>query len=122
MPKHDFTNAYNKWNVNEERRLIRLKLVKDNSFDEISEILKRSPRALKLRFCLIVDKINWKAIKVSAPISVNLNPMEAIVQLLLEGSTPHDIALKWPRQFIDNHTGIVSLWEHLQKKQWRHIS
>ena len=120
MTKHDFTNAYNKWDDVEERRLIRLKLVKGISFDEISEILKRSPMALKLRFCLIVDNINWKAIKVSAPISET--PMEQIVKLLSEGSTPHDIALKFPRQFIDNHTGIVSVWEHRSGRKWRHIS
>ena len=61
MTKYDFTNADNKWDDVEERRLIRL-IVKGISFDEISDILKRSPRAVKLRFCLILDRINWNDI------------------------------------------------------------
>ena len=60
MTKYDFINADNKWDDVEERRLIRL-IVKGISFDEISEIL-RSPRAVKLRFCLILDRINWNDI------------------------------------------------------------
>ena len=61
MTKYDFTNADNKWDDGEERRLIRL-IVKGISFDEISTILHRSPRAAKLRFCLILDRINWNDI------------------------------------------------------------
>lgn len=61
MTKYDFTNADNKWDDVEERRLIRL-IVKGISFDEISDRLKRSPRAVKLRFCLILDRINWNDI------------------------------------------------------------
>lgn len=120
MPQLNYKNAGKPWNSNDERRLITEKLVKDHSFDEISQILLRSPRALKLRFCVIVDRINWKEITVSVPPSVN--PMDQIGQFILEGSTPRDIALNFPRQFIDNHTGVVSLWEHRNERQWRHIS
>ena len=116
MPKHNFSKAYNKWSDIEERRLINLKLVKGEQFDEIAKILHRSPRAVKLRFCLILDRINWNDILIPE------SPIDQVVQLLLEGSTPHDIALKFPRQFIDNHTGIVSVWEHRSGRKWRHIS
>ena len=116
MPKHNFSKAYNKWSDIEERRLINLKLVKGEQFDEISKILHRSQRAVKLRFCLILDRNNWNDILIPE------TPMEQIVKLLFEESTPHDIALKFPRQFIENHTGIISLWQHFNGRKWRYIT
>lgn len=116
MPKHNFSKAYNKWSDIEERRLINLKLVKGEQFDEISKKLHRSKRAVKLRFCLILDRNNWNDILIAE------TPMEQIVKLLSEGSTPHDIALKFPRQFIENHTGIISLWQHFNGRKWRYIT
>tara|TARA_B100001142_G_scaffold179315_1_gene178838 strand:+ start:1585 stop:1947 length:363 start_codon:yes stop_codon:yes gene_type:complete len=119
MKRIDLTNAGKPWTKKQERTLVRLKLVSNYSFDEISIILKRSSRALKLRFCLIVDSIDWQGINSSFPISVD--PMDEIVRLIIAGSTPCDIALKFPRQFVDNHIGIRELWEHTHKKLWRYF-
>ena len=120
VSQSNWSNAGNSWTKLEERNLVGLKLISNRSFDEISTILKRSPRALKLRFSEIIDAIDWQGITASVPAAVD--PMDEIVRLILAGSTPRDVALQFPREFMDNHSGIRALWEHIHSKQWRYNS
>jgi len=116
----NWSNAGSSWTKGEEKYLVELKLISNRKFDEISTILKRSPRAIKLRFSEIIDDIDWQGITASVP--AEANPMDEIVLLILAGSTPADVALQFPKQFLDNHSGIKALWEHHHRKQWRYTS
>ena len=45
--------------------------------------------------------------------------LRAIVRKLSEGGTPFEIAELWPEIFILKSEGIIQLYQHLNKKQWR---
>lgn len=44
---------------------------------------------------------------------------EAVTRMFETGATPRDIAKRYPEYFIQHHAGIVALWEHLNKREWR---
>jgi hypothetical protein len=108
-----------RWTSTEERNLCELKLIQNKSFKEIEGIMLRSERALKLRFCFIVDSIDWSTPKTSASPPVAVDVADDVCRLILDGSTPLDIALQYPRFFILNHEGIIRLYENLARKPWR---
>ena len=110
---------YKRWTPTEERTLCELKLVENKSFKEIESILLRTERALKLRFCFIVESIDWATPQNSASPPVAVDVADEVSRLICDGSTPLDIALQYPRFFILNHSGIIRLFENLARKPWR---
>jgi len=110
---------YKRWTPNEERSLCELILLENKSFKEVESILLRSERALKLRFCFIVDSIDWSTPQNSASPPVAVDPAQEVVRLLLNGSTPRTIALQYPFFYLSNGQQIDLLWETVHRRPWR---
>jgi len=110
---------YKRWTPNEERSLCELILLENKSFKEVERIMLRSQRALKLRFCFIVESIDWATPQNSASPPVAVDPAQEVVRLLLNGSTPRTIALQYPFFYLSNGQQIDLLWETVHRRPWR---
>lgn len=44
---------------------------------------------------------------------------ERAAAMIMSGGTPRTVALQYPSWFVDNHEGIVRLWEVINRKTWR---
>jgi hypothetical protein len=110
---------YKRWTRGEEQTLCELILLENKSFKEVEIIMLRSERALKLRFCFIVDQIDWSKPQTSASPPVAVDPAQEAVRLILNGSTPRTIALQYPLFYLDNGQQIDHLWETVHRRPWR---
>ena len=45
--------------------------------------------------------------------------LERAAAMIMDGGTPRTVALQYPAWFVDNHEGIVCLWEVINRKTWR---
>ena len=115
--------AYRRWNDRERDELVRLLLQDNLIFDHIASILGRSPRALKLEFCNIIEAVDWSNLSpaVRAP-PVNPSPDDIandILAMIRAGSTPVDIMDKYPYFYILHFQAIISMWELANRRTWR---
>jgi len=109
---------YKRWTPNEERSLCELILLENKSFKEVEGIMLRSERALKLRFCFIVDSIDWSSTpNASTPAALDL--ADEIARLILNGSNPRTIARQYPEFYLENGKQIDHLWETAHRRKWR---
>ena len=109
---------YKRWTRGEEQTLCELILLENKSFKEVEIIMLRSERALKLRFCFIVDSIDWSSTpNASTPAALDL--ADEVARLILNGSTPRTIALQYPLFYLDNGQQIDHLWETVHRRPWR---
>ena len=119
------SRAYHRWSPQEERKLVKLKFEDNVSFEEIGRILGRSTRAVKLRFALIVDSIDWSEEDevhwpgISNHDSNHDKTLREIANLVIEGATPRDIALEYPEIFLKYADSIIILYQTLNRKRWR---
>ena len=117
--------SYNRWSLQEERQLVKLRLQDNLPFQEIAELLGRSERAVKLRFALIVDSIDWSeedevhSTGISNHDSNHDKTLREISRLIIEGATPRDIALEYPEIFLKYADSIIILYETVNRKRWR---
>ena len=44
---------------------------------------------------------------------------ERAIRDIMTGGTPRSVAIQFPAWFVDNHTGIIRLWEVVNRKTWR---
>ena len=44
---------------------------------------------------------------------------ERAASMIMNGGTPRTVALQYPAWFVDNHEGIVRLWEVVNRRTWR---
>ena len=44
---------------------------------------------------------------------------ERAASIIMLGGTPHSVAVKFPGWFVNNHHGIIRLWEVINRKTWR---
>ncbi len=44
---------------------------------------------------------------------------ERAATMIMDGGTPRTVALQYPAWFVDNHEGIVRLWEVVNRRTWR---
>ena len=110
--------AYRRWNDRERDELVRLVLQDNLTFDHIASILGRSPRALKLEFCNIIEAVDWSSLSPAVPAAVDPS-LDDVARLVIAGESPADIAIKFPTLFIEYVDGIIQLWQVIHKKQWR---
>ena len=119
------SRAYHRWSPQEERQLVKLKFEDNVSFEEIGRVLGRSTRAVKLRFALIVDSIDWSEedevhiTGISNHDSNHDKTLREICNLVKEGATPRDIALEYPEIFLIYGDSIILLYETINKRRWR---
>ena len=119
------SRSYSRWHPTEERRLVQLRLQDNLPFQEIAELLGRSERAVKLRFAMIVDSIDWSEEDevhwpgISNHDSNHDKTLREIANLVKEGATPRDIALEYPEIFLKYADSIIILYQTLNRKRWR---
>ena len=39
--------------------------------------------------------------------------------MIMSGGTPRSVAIEFPAWFVNNHEGIVRLWEVINRRTWR---
>lgn len=44
---------------------------------------------------------------------------ERAASIIMSGGTPRSVALQFPAWFVNNHDGIVRLWEVINRRTWR---
>ena len=44
---------------------------------------------------------------------------ERAAEIIMSGGTPRSVALQFPAWFVNNHDGIVRLWEVINRRTWR---
>ncbi len=44
---------------------------------------------------------------------------ERAASIIMSGGTPRSVAIQFPAWFVDNHKGIIRLWEVVNRKTWR---
>ena len=44
---------------------------------------------------------------------------ERAASMIMSGGTPRSVAVQFPAWFVDNHEGIIRLWEVVNRKTWR---
>lgn len=119
------SRAYFRWHPAEERQLVIMRLQDNLPFQEIAELLGRSERAVKLRFAMIVDSIDWSeedevhSTGISNHDSNHDKTLREISALVKEGATPRDIALEYPEIFLIYGDSIILLYETINKRRWR---
>ena len=110
-------NAGKHWTKSQEQSLVHLKLTQNLSFADISLILLRSELSIKLRFCRIVDEVDWSGPTASPPAALDLS--DEVAHLILNGSNPRTIARQYPDFYLENGQQIDHLWETAHRRKWR---
>jgi hypothetical protein len=44
---------------------------------------------------------------------------ERAAEMIMSGGTPRSVAIQFPAWFVDNHEGIIRLWEVVNRQTWR---
>ncbi len=44
---------------------------------------------------------------------------ERAASMIMAGKTPRSVAVQYPGWFVNNHQGIIRLWEVINRKIWR---
>ena len=43
----------------------------------------------------------------------------AACDIIMEGGTPRSVAFRYPLWFVENHLGLIMLWETVNRRQWK---
>ena len=114
--------AYQRWTDSERDQLTDLVLERNRTFDQIASILGRSPRALKLEFCNIIEAVDWSNLSPAVRAPVNPSPDDIandILAMIRAGSSPVEIMDKYPYFYILYFQSIISMWEQVNRRTWR---
>ena len=111
--------AYMRWSDHERQELERLVFQENLTFLEIERIMGRSSEALRLQLGTMIEQIDWST--VTPQITAAVNPsLDDVARLVIAGSSPYDVANRYPKLFIQHFDGIIQLWQVINKKQWRY--
>ena len=114
--------AYQRWTDSERDQLMHLILESNFTFDQVSNILLRSPTALYRQFCRIIENVDWSNLSPAVRAPVNPSPDDIandILAMIRAGSSPVEIMDKYPYFYIVEFQGIISMWELINRRTWR---
>ena len=115
------TRAYTRWSEPERQELLRLVFEENLTFLEIERLMGRSSEALRLQLGTLIENVDWTKVTPHVPAAVDPS-LDEVARLVIAGSSPADIAIKFPTLFIEYVDGIIQLWQVINKKNWRYNS
>ena len=114
--------AYMRWSDHERQELERLVFEENLTFLEIERIMGRSSEALRLQLGTMIEQIDWSTVTPQITAAVNPSPDDIandILAMIRAGSTPVDIMDAYPYFYIVHFQAIISMWELVNRRNWR---